>query len=106
MNRLGALFNFHRSFIIPSVILTIFLGLYSSFINDAFAIQSFGIGYLVTPLFMQFFKYEFRNKGLYYFYFNLEISRVELWVSNFIFSLAGGILMSILAWIIYMLIVS
>lgn len=106
MNRLRAVFLFHKSFIIPSVILTIFLGLYSWFINDEFAIQSFGFGYMVTPLFMQFFKFEFRNKGLYYFYFNLGISRIDLWVSNIVFSLTGGLVISIITWIIYLSIAS
>lgn len=106
MNKFRVVFFFHKSFIIPSIILTIFLGLYSWFINDDFAVQSFGIGYIVTPLFMQFFKYEFRNKSLYYFYFNLGLSRVNLWISNIIFSLTGGIIISLLTWIVYLLTVS
>jgi len=39
---------------------------------------------------MQYFIYELRNKGVYYFYFNLGISKIQLWVSTRILLLFDG----------------
>lgn len=48
---------FHKRFIIPSLVLTVLVGVYSWAISDDFAVQSFGFGYLVTPLLLQLILY-------------------------------------------------
>jgi hypothetical protein len=106
MNRVRTLLFFHKRFIIPSLALTVLIGVYSCAISDDFAVQSFGLGYLITPLLLHLIVFEYRAKGEYYFYFNLGISRKDLWISNFILSLLGAILISLITWSLYMLIAS
>jgi hypothetical protein len=106
MNRVRTLLFFHNGFIIPSLVFTCLIGVYSCATTDDFAVQSFGFGYLVTPLLLQLIVFEYRAKGEYYFYFNLGISRKDLWISNFILSLLGAILISLITWSLYTLIAS
>jgi hypothetical protein len=106
MNRVRTLLFFHKRFIIPALVLTSLTGAYSWASSDSFSVQSFGLGYLVTPLLLQLIVFEYSYKGEYYFYFNLGISRKDLWISNFILSLLGAILISLITWSLYTLIVS
>jgi len=105
MQKLKAYFLFHTSLFGASIAISIFIGLYYMWQSQEFSITTIGFAYLFTPLLMQYFFYELRNKGVYYFYFNLGISKVQLWASTIVFNLIIAGLITFISWLGYTLIV-
>jgi len=61
-----------------------------------FTLQGAGITYILfTPGFL-YFIYDIRNPNEYYFYYNLGLSRLNLWVSALSISFVIGFVMIIL----------
>ena len=46
-----------------------------------------GLSFLFIAPFTQYFFYEIKNKNQYYYYYNLGISNVMLWISTFVIGL-------------------
>ena len=46
-----------------------------------------GLSFLLIAPFTQYFFYEIKNKNQYYYYYNLGISNVMLWISTFVIGL-------------------
>jgi len=81
ISKLRHIFLFQRKFLLPAVVISLFLGAVGASANDESVITNAGLSYLlVLPLF-QFFVYELRYPNEYYFYHNLGISKVMLWAA-------------------------
>lgn len=96
MRPLRCLFIFHRKLFFPALVVSLLLGLIGFPLIQSFSFKGVGISYMLfTPLF-HYFIYEVRNPNEYYFYHNLGLSRVNLWISTFVVSLfIGTLLMSL-----------
>ncbi len=82
---------FQRKIFFISYLLSIIIGLL--FGGD---FNSIGIAFLVISPLMQYFVYEIKNKNEYYFYYNLGLSNVQLWVSTLLIGILNLILLSII----------
>lgn len=105
MQKLRAYILFHSSLFGASIAISIFIGLYYMWRSQEFSTTAIGFAYLFTPLLMQYFIYELRNRGVYYFYYNLGINKVQLWASTLIFNLVIAGLITFISWLGYTLIV-
>ena len=103
MLKIKAIILFHKKLAVPSLAFSLLIGLYSIFMNDQVNIAAFGMPYLLLPSLMQYFIYEIKNKDEYFFYHNIGLSKIYLWVSTLIISLLGAIFISIITWIVYKL---
>jgi len=82
--------------IIPILVISGVLGLFS-FVEPEFSYKNiFGTTYIFLTPVMQYYIYELRNKNEYYFYFNLGLSKMLLWISTSLMSLIIGMLIIIL----------
>lgn len=104
MQKLRAYILFHSSLFGASFAISIFIGLYYMWRSQEFSTTAIGSAYLFTPLLMQYFIYELRNRGVYYFYYNLGISKVQLWASTLIINLIIAGLITLISWMGYTLI--
>lgn len=76
--------------------LSALIGVYGFLSTTVFPFKWFGISYmLVTPMF-HYYIYEIRNPNEYYFYYNMGINKLVLWVSTLIFSLLIGLIVRII----------
>jgi hypothetical protein len=77
----GFLF-FYRKLLLPSLLFSLAVAFVGFVFTGYFSLPTVSIGYfLLTPLF-QYFIYELRNPNEYYFYNNLGLSRIHLWVMS------------------------
>lgn len=90
---------FYKKLIIPTLITSIVMGALGPIVmgtldkglNYAFLVQNIGMLYIVlTPLF-QYFIYEINNPGEYYFYYNMGLSKLHLWIATFLIGLIIGL---------------
>ncbi|MEM9675678.1 MAG: hypothetical protein ACFB15_01005 [Cyclobacteriaceae bacterium] len=81
VSKLRYIFVFQRKFLLPAIIISLFLGVVGHSINGKPIVTNAGFAYLfVLPLF-QYLVYELRYPNEYYFYHNLGISKVMLWAA-------------------------
>ena len=93
---LYSLWLFHKKLFVPSISFAILFGSFSIYVNSNFTLVGVGVSYLFLSLFFHYFIYEIRNINDYYFYYNLGLSKIILWISTLIFSLIIGIAIIIL----------
>ncbi len=55
-----------------------------------------GLSFLLIAPFTQYFFYEIKNKNQYYYYYNLGISNVMLWISTFVIGLINLFILMII----------
>ena len=55
-----------------------------------------GLSFLLIAPFTQYFFYEIKNKNQYYYYYNLGISNVMLWISTFVIGLINLLILMII----------
>jgi len=53
-----------------------------------------GLGYIFSAPLFHLFNYEVRNTNEYYFYYNLGLSKILLWISTILISLTIGLTFS------------
>ncbi len=82
---------FYRKLIIPSLLLSAALGFLGSRLTVDFTLKSIGISYILSGPLFHYFIYEVRNTKEYYFYYNLGLSRLSLWIVTFAFSILIGL---------------
>lgn len=90
-----AVLIFYQKLIIPTLGLSGSLGLIEFKLTGEFSLKTFGISYILFGLLFHYFIYEVRNSNEYYFYYNLGLSRLSLWIITFVMSLAIGLTISI-----------
>jgi len=74
------------------MILSIMIGLIGIPISGSFSFKVVGLGYILGAPLFHYFIYEVRNYNEYYFYHNLGLSRVSLWILTFIKSAIIGLI--------------
>ncbi len=94
MRKLYGLCFFFQKLIIPSLVLSIVLSYFMMEPNNFYA--GTGISFIIlTPTF-HYFIYEIKNPNEYYFYYNLGLSKLVLWINTVLISLAFGLILVIL----------
>jgi hypothetical protein len=85
---------FYRKLIVPSLVLSVFLSFLQLGFMDIYA--GIGISYIILVPFFHFFTYEVTHPEEYYFYYNLGLSKVVLWMNTIITSLIIGLILIII----------
>lgn len=80
MRILKAILIFYQKLIVPALVLSALLGFFTFGITGEFPGKTVGISYFVFALVFHFFIYEVRNRNEYYFYYNIGLSHLSLWV--------------------------
>jgi hypothetical protein len=94
MRILYGLCFFYQKLIIPSLVVSIVLSFFMMKLIDLYA--GIGISFsFLTPIF-HYLTYEIRNPNEYYFYYNLGLSKLILWINTIIISLIIGLLFILL----------
>ncbi|AMP98880.1 hypothetical protein AY601_1974 [Pedobacter cryoconitis] len=89
MRMIKGLWIFYKKLIIPSLALSILLALFgASIVRISIGI---GISYIIFTPVVHYFTYEVNNINEYYFYHNLGLSKLFLWVNTVITSLIIGV---------------
>ncbi len=97
-----SIWMFYKKLIIPAISLSALIAVLVFLNATIFSFKWFGIAYmLVTPMF-HYYIYEIRNPNEYYFYYNMGINKLVLWMSTLILSLLIGLMVRII-WAICML---
>jgi len=86
MRIITGIWLFYKKLIVPSIVMAIFIGSTSLITSDSVSIHVIGFSYLIFALFFHFVVYEIRNPNEYYFYYNLGLSKLILWISTLILS--------------------
>ncbi|MBB6501075.1 hypothetical protein [Pedobacter cryoconitis] len=82
---------FYQKLIIPSLALSAVIALFMTKLVNFHT--GTGIAFmLLTPVF-HYFTYEVNNPGEYFFYYNLGLSKLLLWLNTFIVSVIIGLLL-------------
>jgi hypothetical protein len=89
---------FYKKLVIPTMSMSAMLGCLVFLNSNSFPLTwkwSWISFILFTPLF-QYFIYEVRNPNEYYFYYNMGISKLTLFISSMILSTTIGLIMMII----------
>lgn len=94
MRIIRGLYFFNQKLIIPSLAISIVLSYFTMERNNLYA--GVGISFiLLTPIF-HYFIYEVRSPNEYYFYYNLGLNKLVLWISTVIISLTIGLILAMI----------
>jgi len=59
-------------------------------------LTTIGLSFFIIAPFTQYFLYEMNNKNQYYYYYNLGLSKLSLWISTLIISLINLLVLILL----------
>ena len=94
MNIITVLWIFYKKLILPSLAVSILLAII--FIGSVKITSGIGIAYIFITPFFHFLLYDLARPNEYYFYYNLGISKLVLWVSSIITSLIVSIILMLI----------
>ncbi|CAM4097716.1 hypothetical protein SAMN06265348_103478 [Pedobacter westerhofensis] len=80
---------FYQKIILPSVVFSVMLSLMFQKYVDFFT--GAGISFMILLPVMQYLTYEIRKPGEYFFYYNLGLSKLILWITTISISAVSGI---------------
>ena len=86
---MNILWVFYKKLIIPSLAISILLAIL--FTDSTRILSGIGIAYIFLTPCMQFLLYDLARPNEYYFYFNLGMSRFNLWLNSVVVSLVIGL---------------
>lgn len=96
MEKIRAVLTFYSKLLIPVATLSFLLGLIGFPISDSYAFPGVGVGFICfTPL-IHYFTYEVKNRNEYYFYYNLGLTKVALWIASILIGFAAGLTLILL----------
>lgn len=78
---------------VPTLIFSALVGLVGFPMSGRYSLAGVGIGYMLFSPFFHYFIYDIRNSNEYYFYHNMGLSRLALWVVSVTISLAVGLIL-------------
>ena len=93
---LKAILIFYQKLIIPTLLISGLLGVFGMGIIGNFSLKAVGFSYIFIGLFFHYFIYEVRNNNEYYFYYNIGLSKLSLWIATFVLNLLIGLIFIIL----------
>lgn len=96
MRVLKAILLFYQKLVIPSLIVSGLLGLVAYGVSGQLSLKTIGFSYIITSLLFHYFIYEVMYSDEYYFYYNLGLSRLNLWIITLVLSLLIGVLFMLL----------
>ena len=96
MRLITAVLMFYKKLLLPSILMSVFMGLISMVTSDTFSTHTVGAAYILFALFFHFTIYEIRNPNEYYFYYNLGLSKMVLWMSTVLISFCIGLIIRVL----------
>ncbi|TAJ11958.1 hypothetical protein DMA11_14750 [Marinilabiliaceae bacterium JC017] len=96
MQTIRSIFIFYKKLIIPSLMISLLLGLSGMAITHEFSLGFVGFSYIFFASLFHYFIYEIRNRNEYYFYFNMGLSRIVLWVLSSTISIIIGTIFMLL----------
>ena len=86
MRILISILFFYKKLVIPVLAMSVMIAVLAFLMSNTVSFKWFGISFLIaTPMF-HYYMYEARNPNEYYFYYNMGISKLALWVSTLILS--------------------
>lgn len=89
MPLISPLWLFYKKLILPSLALSILL----AFFGPIKLITGTGMAYIVLTPISQFLFYDLSRPNEYYFYYNMGLSKVALWVNTILMSLIIGVIL-------------
>lgn len=89
MRILTGLCFFYQKIILPSVVFSVILPLMFQNYVDFFT--GTGISFMILLPTMQYLTYEIRKPGEYFFYYNLGLSKMILWITTISIGAVSGI---------------
>ncbi len=92
MKRIIYALVFYKKLVVPIAVLSILLGVIVGASTGQFTAKSIKLMYIVFTPFVLFFVYEVRSPNEYYFYYNLGLSKRQLWGSAMLISVIVGYL--------------
>ncbi|QQS52641.1 MAG: hypothetical protein IPM71_07880 [Bacteroidota bacterium] len=96
MRLFKAILIFYRKLLVPALILSSLVGFIEFSIITEFPFKTFGYSYMIFGLLFHYFIYEIRNYNEYYFYYNLGLSRLSLWISSLVLNFFVGLIFILL----------
>lgn len=78
------------------MVMSVFMGLFGLIDSDSVSTRSIGAAYMLFAPFFHFAIYEIRNPNEYYFYYNLGLSKMALWIFTILFSSCIGLILMVL----------
>lgn len=87
MKQISKMILFYRRIFWVSFIISAIPGIFGLALLGGFSLQGMGIAYLIIAPAVHFYIYEIRSPQEYYFYYNLGLSKLKLWVSSVLISL-------------------
>lgn len=90
MRKIKGVLVFYGKLLVPSIAISMAIGFLGFLITGKFSFTTVGLGYIFIALLFHYFIYEIRNQDEYYFYRNIGISRLALWISTFAISVFIG----------------
>jgi hypothetical protein len=96
MRMLRAILIFYQKLFVPALVLSGLLGLIGFGISGVFSLRAIGVSYFFFGLLFHYFIYEVRNFNEYYFYYNLGLSRLSLWLVTLFLNLVIGLIFILL----------
>ncbi|RZM26741.1 MAG: hypothetical protein EOO88_15925 [Pedobacter sp.] len=93
MTTFRSLFLFQWKLIVPALVLSVLLAALMMELDHLRA--GIGIAFIFFMPTMHYFRYELKNPEEYFFYYNMGLSKLRLWIYTIIFSLSAGLLLMI-----------
>lgn len=91
MRTLRAILIFYKKLVIPNLILSGLSGFIGLGIAGDFFLKTIGVSYIILGLLFHYFIYEVRDSNEYYFYYNMGLSRLSLWIITLVLNLIIGL---------------
>jgi hypothetical protein len=85
-----AILIFYQKIFFPTLIFSGLLGLLIFGLTEELSLKAIGSAYILSGFLFHYFMYEIRSANEYYFYYNMGLSRLSLWIGTFILNLAIG----------------
>ena len=86
MAKIKVLWLFYKRLILPALSLSLLSGMFFMTFNKRFSLAAVGIAYLFFACLFHYFIYEIRHNNEYYFYYNLGLSKLNLWIFTIVTS--------------------
>jgi hypothetical protein len=96
MRILKAILIFYQKLFVPVLVLSGLVGLIGFGISGVFSLRTVGLSYFLFGLLFHYYIYEVRNFNEYYFYYNLGLSRLSLWLVTLFLNLVIGLIFILL----------
>jgi hypothetical protein len=96
MRIVKAIVIFYQKLIVPTLIFSGLLGLTAGALSGEYSLKFMGASYIFSAPLFHYFICEVRDDNEYYFYYNLGLSKLILWMISMGLSLVIGLIFLVL----------